>query len=154
MHVDLTGKTAILTGASSGVGLATALQFVESGLTNLVAVDKDRPPPELQRLLDAEPNRLLFVQGSVAEEDTARRFATLALDGTLRQDRRARQQRRRRAGEGHPRTYARRVGLRDEHERQGAVLFGSARRPGDDETALGDDPQHRVDLRACGRPIA
>ena len=61
MQVSLAGKTAIVTGAASGVGLATSLQFVGSGLTNLIAVDRSPAPPELQALLDRRPQQALFV---------------------------------------------------------------------------------------------
>src|SRR5437879_5133563 len=80
MRVDLSGKTAIVTGAASGVGLATSLQFVASGLTNLVAVDRAPAPPDLQRLLDERPGSAAFVRGDVGVEDTARRYAALALE--------------------------------------------------------------------------
>jgi NAD(P)-dependent dehydrogenase (short-subunit alcohol dehydrogenase family) len=80
MQVDLSGKTAIVTGSASGVGLATALQFVKSGLSHLVAVDVAAPPPELQQLLDERPDKALFVRGDVGVEETAHRYATLALE--------------------------------------------------------------------------
>jgi NAD(P)-dependent dehydrogenase (short-subunit alcohol dehydrogenase family) len=80
MQVDLSDKTAILTGAASGVGLATAAQFVASGLTNLIAVDVAAAPPALQKLLDERPENVLYVRGDVGVEDTARRYATLALE--------------------------------------------------------------------------
>ncbi len=80
MQVDLSGKTAILTGAASGVGLATALQFLESGLTNLVAVDLAAAPAELQRWIDKRPGHVEFVQGDVADEETARRYTALAME--------------------------------------------------------------------------
>jgi NAD(P)-dependent dehydrogenase (short-subunit alcohol dehydrogenase family) len=80
MQIDLSGKTAILTGASSGVGLATAKQFLASGLTNLVAIDRSAPPQELRALIDLRPEQVLFVHGSVAEDETHRRATALALD--------------------------------------------------------------------------
>ncbi len=80
MQIDLAGKTAILTSAASGVGLATAMQFVASGMTNLVAVDRNPPPAELQALLDRRPGNVRFVQGSVAEDDTHRRATAAALE--------------------------------------------------------------------------
>jgi NAD(P)-dependent dehydrogenase (short-subunit alcohol dehydrogenase family) len=86
MQVDLSGKTAIVTGAASGVGLATSLQFLASGLTNLVAVDRLSLPPELQRLLDERPERVAFVQGNVGDEETHRRYAERALDDSGRID--------------------------------------------------------------------
>lgn len=80
MQVDLSGKTAILTGAASGVGLATALQFVASGLTNLIAVDRAAAPSSLQKLLDERPESILYVRGDVGSDDTAHRYTALALE--------------------------------------------------------------------------
>jgi NAD(P)-dependent dehydrogenase (short-subunit alcohol dehydrogenase family) len=80
MQIDLTGKTAMVTGAASGVGLATSLQFVASGLSNLIAVDVAPAPPELQRLIDERPAHVVFVRGDVADEETARRYTAHALE--------------------------------------------------------------------------
>jgi NAD(P)-dependent dehydrogenase (short-subunit alcohol dehydrogenase family) len=80
MRVDLSGKTAIVTGAASGVGLATSLQFVASGLTNLIAVDLAPPPPDIQRVIDERPGNVAYVHGDVGVEDTARRYAALGLE--------------------------------------------------------------------------
>src|SRR4029078_4584391 len=80
MQCDLSGKTAIVTGAASGVGLAICQQFVASGLTNLVAVDRSAPPSELRMLIEDRPANIVFVQGDVGVEETAQRYATLALD--------------------------------------------------------------------------
>ena len=79
MKIELVGKTAIVTGASSGVGLAIVKQFVASGITNLIAVDLAPAPPELQRLLQAHPETIQFVQGDVSKDETALQFADLAI---------------------------------------------------------------------------
>jgi NAD(P)-dependent dehydrogenase (short-subunit alcohol dehydrogenase family) len=86
MKVDLTGKTAIVTGASSGVGLAVCQQFVASGLNHLVAVDRAPAPPDLRTLLEERPANVAFVQGDVGVEETARRYAALALERSGRID--------------------------------------------------------------------
>ncbi len=86
MQIDLSGKTAIVTGAASGVGLATALQYVASGVTHLVAVDLAAAPPELQKLLDGRPGTVAYVRGDVGVEDTAKRFAAVALERAGRID--------------------------------------------------------------------
>jgi NAD(P)-dependent dehydrogenase (short-subunit alcohol dehydrogenase family) len=80
MHIDLSGKTAILTGAASGVGLATSLQFLASGLTNLIAVDIAPAPPDLQGHINARPGNVLYVRGDVGDEETARRYTALATE--------------------------------------------------------------------------
>ena len=83
MRVDLTGKTAILTGAASGVGLATAEQFLNSDLKYLVAVDiAPKPPAPLQAWIDKAPQRVVYVQGDVAVDETARQFTRVAIEQT------------------------------------------------------------------------
>ncbi len=86
MNIELTGKTAIVTGAASGVGLAITQQFVTSGIEHLVAVDVSPPPAGLQLLLQAHPDRVHFVQGDVATEETAQRSVALALEKSGRID--------------------------------------------------------------------
>ena len=52
MQISLSGKTAVVTGAASGVGLATVHQFVESGIEHLIAVDyAPELPGSLKNLL-------------------------------------------------------------------------------------------------------
>lgn len=80
MRIDLTGKTAIVTGAASGVGLATALQYIASGLTNLVAVDVSPVPPELQNLLAERPATVAYVRGDVGRDETAKEYAAVATE--------------------------------------------------------------------------
>lgn len=86
MQIDLAGKTAIVTGAASGVGLATVQQYVASGIAQLIAVDVAAPPVALQRLLDEHPQQVAFVQGDVGDEDTARRYTALAMQRSGRID--------------------------------------------------------------------
>jgi NAD(P)-dependent dehydrogenase (short-subunit alcohol dehydrogenase family) len=79
MRVELNGKTAIITGAASGIGLATALQFLDSGLTNLIAVDIALAPPgELRMRLEKSPDHVVYLAGDVALEETSRCFTRLA----------------------------------------------------------------------------
>ena len=87
MLVQLNGKTAILTGAASGVGLATAIQFLESGIERLIAVDiAPEPPTALQAYIDKFADRIVYLQGDVCLEETAIRFAELAKAGSGRID--------------------------------------------------------------------
>jgi NAD(P)-dependent dehydrogenase (short-subunit alcohol dehydrogenase family) len=81
MLVHLKGKSAVITGAASGVGLATALQFLDSGLEGLIAVDiAQAPPPQLQYRIEGNPQAVEYLQGDVRREDTSARFAKLAQD--------------------------------------------------------------------------
>ena len=84
MNVTLTGKTAIVTGAASGIGLATVLQFLEAGADGVVAVDLAAEPPESLRPHTA--GRVRYVRGDVSAEETARCFTREAMDSFGRID--------------------------------------------------------------------
>ncbi len=77
MNVTLSGKTAIVTGAASGIGLATALKFLEADAKGVVAVDIGEPPAALAQLAD-DP-RFRFVRGDVSLEKTAEEYTRVAL---------------------------------------------------------------------------
>lgn len=82
MNVSLAGKAAVITGAGSGIGLATVLKFLEAGAAGVVAVDRQPDLAEsLLRVLPAEHrDRLAIVRGDVASEDAALEFTRVALD--------------------------------------------------------------------------
>ena len=84
MHVSLAGKTAIVTGGASGIGLATVKQFLDSGIVGVVAVDLAEPPAEL--LGSANAARFRYVRGDVGVEQTANDFTRAALDAFGRID--------------------------------------------------------------------
>jgi NAD(P)-dependent dehydrogenase (short-subunit alcohol dehydrogenase family) len=79
MNISLSKKAAIVTGAGSGIGLATTRQFLESG-AQVVAVDRR---PDLQsafaEIPEEQKRRLAFVVGDVALEATAKTFTAVAL---------------------------------------------------------------------------
>ncbi len=85
MNVSLTGKVAVVTGAASGIGLATVLQFLLSGAEGVIAVDiaPDAPEP-LRKIM--ETGRLHYLCGDVAVESTAREFTRLATESFGRLD--------------------------------------------------------------------
>jgi len=81
MNVTLSSKVAIVTGAASGIGLATVRAFLEADAAGVVAVD--RSPNLVGALTETNSKhsgRLQFVQGDVAEQSTAAEFAQIALD--------------------------------------------------------------------------
>jgi len=83
MNITLTGKTGIVTGAASGIGLAIVQSYVEAR-ARVVAVDLTTEPKELQPLSAADKVR--YLRGDVAVEQTAREFTQLAHDAFGRID--------------------------------------------------------------------
>jgi NAD(P)-dependent dehydrogenase (short-subunit alcohol dehydrogenase family) len=85
VNVTLAGKTAIITGAASGIGLAAVLKFLDAGAAGVVAVDLSEPPEALQSR-SADASRLRFVRGDVGVEQTAGEFTRVALEAFGRID--------------------------------------------------------------------
>jgi dihydroanticapsin dehydrogenase len=79
MRVSLDGKIAIVTGAASGIGLATVLKFVEAGAPGVVAVDIAETVPEKLREGIAA-GKVVYVAGDVGKGETAEQFTRTALD--------------------------------------------------------------------------
>lgn len=84
MNVTLAGKTAVVTGAASGIGLAAVLQFLEAEINGVVAVDLVAEPPK--SLQQAAAGRVRYICGDVSKEETARRFTRTAMDSFGRVD--------------------------------------------------------------------
>jgi len=78
VHVTLAGKAAIVTGAASGIGLATVLKYLEAGAAGVVAVDL-APGPPAPLLGHVESGRVRYVGGDVGAEATAEAFARVAV---------------------------------------------------------------------------
>jgi NAD(P)-dependent dehydrogenase (short-subunit alcohol dehydrogenase family) len=81
VKVTLDGKVAIVTGAASGIGLATVRQFLESEAKGVVGVDVAERSGEL-----ASAESLRWVRGDVAVEETAREYARAAVEAFGRID--------------------------------------------------------------------
>ena len=62
MQVTLAGKVAIVTGAASGIGLATLVKFLEAGVDGVIAVDLAPEPAELLARA-RDDGRLKYVRG-------------------------------------------------------------------------------------------
>jgi NAD(P)-dependent dehydrogenase (short-subunit alcohol dehydrogenase family) len=81
MEISLEGKVAVITGASSGIGLAITRTYLECGATGVVAVFRRKEiPKELSDARSRYAGRLVFVQGDVGEENTSVEFTKAAVD--------------------------------------------------------------------------
>ena len=81
MEISLAGKVAVVTGASSGIGLAITRAYLDCGAEGVIAVFR-RPelPDELEEALKLYPEKLVIVRGDVAQEQTSIDFTKAALD--------------------------------------------------------------------------
>lgn len=81
MEITLSGKVAVVTGASSGIGLAITRSFLECDADRVVAVfRRSEIPSELLEYKTRYGDKLQFVQGDVADEATAIKFTAAAID--------------------------------------------------------------------------
>jgi len=81
LNVTLAGKTAVITGALSGIGLAITRAYLEAGAQGVVAVSRETQIPNALQACSAQfPGKLYFVHGDVGHEATAQEFTRLALD--------------------------------------------------------------------------
>lgn len=79
MQVSLAGKVAVVTGASSGIGLAITQTFLDCGVNGLVGVFRRKDaPPELSECQKRFGDKLQIVRGDVADESTAIEFTKIA----------------------------------------------------------------------------
>ena len=74
MTVDLTGKVVAVTGASSGIGEATALACARAGAAVSLAARRMDRIEELAERISGEGGTALAVQTNVGDEAEARRF--------------------------------------------------------------------------------
>lgn len=80
MNISLSGKVAIITGVSSGIGLAMVPVFLEAGAGGVVgSFLPSELPPELARHKTHYGERLQLVMGDVAQESTAKESVNTAL---------------------------------------------------------------------------
>jgi NAD(P)-dependent dehydrogenase (short-subunit alcohol dehydrogenase family) len=80
MARSLVGKVAVVTGASSGIGRATALEFARQGAHVVVAARAAAPLREVADACEARGARARAVEVDVADEDAVERLATIARD--------------------------------------------------------------------------
>jgi NAD(P)-dependent dehydrogenase (short-subunit alcohol dehydrogenase family) len=81
MEISLAGKVAVVTGASSGIGLAVTGSYLECGADGVVAVFRRKNiPEELDLLQERFPHKVIIVRGDVGDEHTAIEFAKAAVE--------------------------------------------------------------------------
>jgi NADP-dependent 3-hydroxy acid dehydrogenase YdfG len=76
--VSLAGKTVLITGASAGIGWATALAFASHGANLIVTARREQRLRELCDLIGAGDGKAVFLAGDAAEEATAQKCVALA----------------------------------------------------------------------------
>jgi NAD(P)-dependent dehydrogenase (short-subunit alcohol dehydrogenase family) len=87
MEIALANKVAVVTGASSGIGLAVTRAYIECGAAGVVAVFRRKEiPEELEELRARSSGKLIIVHGDVGEEQTSIQFTQAALDSFGRLD--------------------------------------------------------------------
>jgi NADP-dependent 3-hydroxy acid dehydrogenase YdfG len=78
MAIDLSGRVVAVTGASSGIGEATALACARAGAAVALAARRAERIDELARKIVAEGGTAIAVPSDVGEEDQARAFVERA----------------------------------------------------------------------------
>ncbi|MFR8298980.1 MAG: SDR family NAD(P)-dependent oxidoreductase, partial [Gordonibacter urolithinfaciens] len=85
MYPDLNGKTAVVTGASVGLGHGIARRFLQEGVSVVVNFHSDKHRGEAQKLADefnasGETARVVLVQADISQEDGALKLREAALE--------------------------------------------------------------------------
>lgn len=81
MEISLSNKVAIITGAASGIGLATVGMFLESGAAGVIAVDQSTElPSSLCEWHSKYAEKLRYVGGDLSLEPTAIEYTRSALE--------------------------------------------------------------------------
>jgi len=77
--ISLAGKTAVITGASAGIGWATALALAAKGANVVVTARREQRLRELCDLIAAADGKAVYLAGDAAEEATAQACVALAV---------------------------------------------------------------------------
>jgi NADP-dependent 3-hydroxy acid dehydrogenase YdfG len=78
--ISLAGKTVLVTGASAGIGWATALEFAAQGANVVVTARREERLRELCDKIAAEGGKAVYFAGDAVEEQTAKKSVALAVD--------------------------------------------------------------------------
>ena len=81
---DLTGKTALVTGANTGIGQAIAVALAEAGAD--VAVAGRSEPVETLKLIEATGRKAVNIKADLSSIEPVHRVVDEALDGLGRLD--------------------------------------------------------------------
>ena len=79
MSAKLSGKTALITGASAGIGWASALALAGEGANLVLSARRQERLSELEAALQKAGGKAVSLVGDAKEEDTARQAVDLAL---------------------------------------------------------------------------
>ncbi|WP_420559557.1 SDR family oxidoreductase [Tepidicaulis sp.] len=77
MH-SLTGRTIIITGASSGIGAAAAKRFAREGVQLVLSSRREEPLAELTRAIEAGGGTARYLPGDVSDEACAAQLVAFA----------------------------------------------------------------------------
>ncbi len=83
---DLTGRVAAITGASSGIGEATALTLARAGAAVSLAARRTDRIEGLAKRIEADGGRAIAIATDVADEEQANAFITQTKEGLGRLD--------------------------------------------------------------------
>jgi 3-oxoacyl-[acyl-carrier protein] reductase len=79
MSPKLSGKTALITGASAGIGWASALALAGEGANLLITARRQERLSDLEAMVQKAGGKAISLVGDAAEEETARRAVDLAV---------------------------------------------------------------------------
>jgi 3-oxoacyl-[acyl-carrier protein] reductase len=77
--ISLAGKTVLITGASAGIGWASALAFAAKGANLVVTARREQRLRELCDRINASGSKGIYSAGDAAEEGTAKNCVALAV---------------------------------------------------------------------------